>query len=158
MQAPVSDREDAMMHQPQYAKNIEIARSLLKDEKEMEMMPRSSFWAPITAQRFLDLQDIDGRDDFFSSDLTNEQLQERLEHVGNVANRQVLVAFSGKDEYVPDTVDKKQILERLCRAMNHIHPVATPLFLENANHNLSLGDKDGDTFVHKVADMLGSSH
>jgi hypothetical protein len=154
MQAPVSDREDAMM-QPQYAKNIEIARSLVSDEKEMEMMPQSAFWAPITARRFLDLQDINGRDDFFSSDLTDEQLQERLAHVGDVADRQVLVAFSGKDEYVPATVDKKQILERLCRAMNHVHPVATPLFLETANHNLSLGD-DSDRFVHKVADMLGS--
>ena len=154
MQAPVSDREHAMM-QPHHAENIEIARSLVKDKKGMEMMPRSAFWAPITARRFLDLHDINGRDDLFSSDLTIDQLQKRLAHVGEVADRQVLVAFSGKDEYVPDTVDKKQILERLCRAMNHIHPVATPLFLEMANHNLSLGDNDGDTFVHKVADMLG---
>jgi hypothetical protein len=155
MQAPVSDREDAMM-QPQYAANIEIARLLVKTQKEMEMMPRSAFWAPITARRFLDLQDTLGRDDLFSSDLTDDQLQERLGHVGNRSDRRVLVALSGKDEYVPDTVDTKKILERLCGAMNCVHPVATPLYLQHANHNLSLGANDGDAFVQNVAEMLRS--
>jgi hypothetical protein len=160
MQAPVSDREAAtMMQQPsQYATNMEIARSLVMEKKEMEMMPRSAFWAPITAQRFLDLHDVQGRDDFFSSDLTDAQLEERLAHVGTMSDRRVLVAFSGKDEHVPAEVDKKWILERLCRAMNHVHPVATPLYLEHSNHNLSLTEKDSDVFVLKVADMLRSSN
>ena len=149
------------MMQPHYAENTENARSLVKNGKEMEMMPQSAFWAPITARRFLDLHDKNGRDDLFSSDLTNNELQERLAHVGDVADRQVLVAFSGKDEYVPERVDTKQLLERLCRAMNHVHPVATPLFLETANHNLSTGNNNddnnsSDTFVHRVADMLSS--
>jgi hypothetical protein len=144
-----------MVQQPrQHATNVEIARSLVKEGKEMEMMPRSAFWAPITARRFLDLQGALGRDDFFSSDLTDAQLEERLSHVGTVSDRRILVAFSGQDEYVPATVDKQLILERLCRAMNQVHPVATPLYLEHGNHNLSSTEKDSDTFIQIVADML----
>ena len=32
--------------------------------------------------------------------------------------------------------------------------VATSLFLANANHNLSEGDGDADTFVEKVGEFL----
>jgi len=153
LQAPVSDREHAML-EPGYDENIMIARTLVEQGKAEEMMPRSAFWAPITAQRLLDLQGMDGRDDFFSSDLSDAQLKERLSHVGDSANRRVLVQFSGKDEYVPESVDKQVILERLCSAMNVNHQVATPLYLENANHNLSLAQGDGDRFVAKVAELL----
>lgn len=153
LQAPVSDREGAML-EPGYADNIQTARTLVKDGKQDEMMPRSAFWAPITAQRFLDLQGMEGRDDFFSSDLTDEQLRERLAHVGDFADRRVLVQFSGKDEYVPPSVDKRATLDRLCNAMNTAHSVATSLNLEDANHNLSLAPGDGDTFVAKVAELL----
>ena len=150
----MSDREHAMT-EPGYFENIETARNLVSQRKANEMMPRCAFWAPITAQRFLDLQDVQGRDDFFSSDLTDEQLRERLSHVGDSAVRKVLVQFSGKDEYVPQSVDKEAILERLCSAMNHgCLPVATPLYLKNANHNLSLAQGDGDTFVRNVAEKL----
>lgn len=153
LQAPVSDREGAMLESG-YQENIEIARALCSQGKQEEMMPRSAFWAPITARRFLDLQGTEGRDDFFSSDLTDDELQERLSHVGDCANRNILVQFSGSDEYVPESVDKRAILDRLCNAMNSQNPVATPLYLENANHNLSLSQGDGDTFVSKVTELL----
>jgi hypothetical protein len=65
-----------------------------------------------------------------------------------------LVQFSGADEYVPFTVDKNATLNRLCNAMNSNNAVATPLYLENANHNLSLETGDGDTFAAKVAELL----
>ena len=154
LQAPVSDREGAM-EQPNYEENIQIAKSLEAQGKEMEMMPRSVFWAPITTRRFLDLQDVKGKDDFFSSDLTDNELVDRLSHVGNNScadDLQVLVAFSGEDEYVPKSVDKKRLLERLCTAMNHDRSVATPLYLDNGNHNLSVGE--ADLFVAKVAELL----
>lgn len=153
LQAPVSDREGAML-KPGYKENIEIARSLVSQGKQDEMMPRKAFWAPITAQRFLDLQGKEGRDDFFSSDLSDDELNERLSHVGDLPDRRVLVQFSGADEYVPFTVDKNATLNRLCNAMNSNNAVATPLYLENANHNLSLEKGDGDTFAAKVAELL----
>ena len=51
-----------------------------------------------------------GADDFFSSDFSHDELQERLGHVGNTPSlRRCLVAFSGKDEYVPSTVDSRKL-------------------------------------------------
>ena len=63
LQAPVSDREGAMM-EPKYQENVQYARSLVATGKAEEMMPRDVFWAPITAKRFLSLQDMDGDDEF----------------------------------------------------------------------------------------------
>ena len=164
------------MLEPNYAAHIDLARRLKQEGNENEMMPRDAFWAPITASRFLSLQDMGGEDDFFSSDLTDEELVERLGHVGTLCrNREdgefglrLLVAFSGEDEYVPAHIDKHLLLERLCWAMNHPsghdktndnkgisqRDVATPLMLETGNHNLSEGDGDSLQFVEAVASFL----
>ena len=164
LQAPVSDREGAMVDNPeQYKLNINHARLLQEQGKEDEMMPRDSFWAPITAYRFLSLQGKGGDDDYFSSDFTDEELSVRLKHVsqcGEFFGLRALVAFSKEDEYVPNHVDKDLLLERLCSAMNtecNIHGremVATPLMLENSNHNLSNDDNDKSIFVEAVKDLL----
>jgi pimeloyl-ACP methyl ester carboxylesterase len=163
LQAPVSDREDAMTR-PEYQRNIAHAKALVESGKEEEMMPRNSFWAPITASRFLSLQDIGGDDDFFSSDFSDDELKLRLGHIANVTENsglKTLVAFSGEDEYVPDHIDKKQLLDRLCMAMrkdgagaeNDCHVI--PLMLELGNHNLSNDDgNDKQIFVQSVKDLL----
>lgn len=160
LQAPVSDREDAMTR-PEYQSNIDCAQSMLEQGKQDEMMPRSAFWAPITAKRFLDLQDRLGADDFFSSDLSDEELVERLGHVGQCHSLQaVLVAFSGADEYVAQHVDTERLTQRLCDAMNHHRPkddaapVAIPFYIPTANHNLSKSNGDATIFVDKVVELL----
>ena len=168
LQAPVSDREGAMM-EPKYQENVQYARSLVATGKAEEMMPRDVFWAPITAKRFLSLQDIDGDDDFFSSDLTNEQMHDRLSHVGDVGRQsglKLIATFSAKDEYVPKHVDVCSLSERLCQAMNGIilkddesnideeNSVASNIILENGNHNLSQGENDALQFVQSVKDKL----
>lgn len=171
LQAPVSDREDAMLRSD-YDENIAHARSLVEVGKGEEMMPRDTFWAPITASRFLSLQDFGGDDDFFSSDFSDEELRLRLGHIGELSDQnglRVLVAFSGQDEYVPDFIDKKRLLERLCAAMNcrsggggggsSSSSIASgsimPLMLETGNHNLSndVGN-DKQSFVQHVEVML----
>eukprot|EP00560_Eucampia_antarctica_P002745 CAMPEP_0197834650 /NCGR_PEP_ID=MMETSP1437-20131217/23192_1 /TAXON_ID=49252 ORGANISM="Eucampia antarctica, Strain CCMP1452" /NCGR_SAMPLE_ID=MMETSP1437 /ASSEMBLY_ACC=CAM_ASM_001096 /LENGTH=333 /DNA_ID=CAMNT_0043439511 /DNA_START=19 /DNA_END=1021 /DNA_ORIENTATION=- len=160
LQAPVSDREGAML-EPGYKENIKQAQMLVESGKAEEMMPRDAFWAPITAQRFISLQDTNGDDDFFSSDSTDEQMIDRLSHVGRVGQQsglQLIAAFSGKDEYVPDHVDKEQLLERMCQAMNNNNhdidennkTVASKLMLHNGNHNLSKGENDAHIFVKAV--------
>lgn len=163
LQAPASDREGASVESG-YTDNIETARQMRSEGKEDEMMPRSAFWAPITAARFLSLQDVGGNDDFFSSDLTDDELDRRLGHVserGAEHGLRLLAAFSGQDEYVPSHVDKVSLLERLCRAMNQKcikegsdQMVAIPLMLEEGNHNLSKSEGDGERFVEAVADLL----
>ena len=168
LQAPVSDREHAMM-EPNYQENIGLARQMKMDGKGEEMMPRSAFWAPITASRFASLQDVGGEDDFFSSDLSDEDMAERLGHVGVWGRKHsgyLLAAYSGADEYVPECVDKDKLLKRMCDSMNgpgsdgvkegdnNKRPVATPLVITTANHNLSEDEGDGDKFVAAVAEQL----
>jgi hypothetical protein len=135
---------------------------MVQEGKGQEMMPRAAFWAPITAQRFVDLNEKGGRDDFFSSDFTDEELATKLRHVGKNRNKlKVLVAFSGADEYVPDYVDKPNLTKRLVQAMNtdcdSPNLVAEGLYLETGNHNLSEGNDDGKLFVNKVAELMKAS-
>ena len=160
LQAPVSDREGAM-ERSDYRANIDYARENFHGRRE-EMMPRSAFWAPITIQRYLDLFDYNGADDFFSSDFSTEQLIQRLGHISQCDNslKAVLVAFSGADEYVPHHVqDRVQLTQRLCDAMNfHLDkdcpPLAIPLYLPTANHNLSESEGDASIFVDAVVNLL----
>ncbi|KAE8692366.1 basic 7S globulin-like [Hibiscus syriacus] len=55
-----------------------------------------------------------GDDDMFSSDLNDHQLKMRLDTCLTLLAR---LSFSMDDEYVPEYVDKKALVERLCRAM-----------------------------------------
>lgn len=157
LQAPVSDREHAQLEHD-YETNLQIAKALRDEGRPDEMMPRSAFWAPITASRFLDLQEFGGSDDYFSSDFADQELVERLKHVGQLSDRRVLVAFSGADEYVPQTIDTTRLLDRLVGAMNSQcsteRPVAIGLHLPRANHNLSLTPEDSETFVQALANLL----
>jgi hypothetical protein len=133
---------------------------MVKEGQGEEMLPRNFFWAPITAQRFLDLNAIGGTDDYFSSDYSNEELAQRLKHLGSHESLRVLVAFSGSDEYVPSHIDTIELTDRLVSAMNNGCPggerlVAEGLYLKTGNHNLSEGPDDAKTFVNRISEMLG---
>lgn len=162
----MSDRESLTMTPGDHSTHMSHAKSLLSKNNGDEMMPRSAFWAPITASRYLSLFSKNGDDDFFSSDLTDDELYDRLGHVGNVGREsglQLLAAFSKKDEYVPTSVERDVLLKRLVTAMNGFEEeekngdgstavVARGLMLENGNHNLSEGDKE--EFVEAVGKMM----
>merc|ERR1712232_501940 len=141
LQAPVSDREEAVWETSKYDKMLEIAAKMKGRAKENEMMPREAFWAPITAKRYLDLHEKGGADDFFSSDWSDQELVDRLGHMSSsvTTDRHVVIAFSGSDEYVPKELDSKRMSERLCQAINggKSDGVAQEFFLPDANHNLS---------------------
>jgi len=176
LQAPVSDRESLTLSpgSNHSAEHLTHAESLISQNKGNETMPRSAFWAPITASRYVSLFNIGGDDDYFSSDFTNEELAGRLGHVGDVGRREssgglrLLVAFSKKDEYVPESVERDVLLERLVLAMNNGFEggggdgdgestavvVARGLMLENGNHNLSKGEGDKEEFVGAVGKLM----
>jgi hypothetical protein len=83
---------------------------------------------------------------------------------GDQNGMKTLVSFSGEDEYVPATVDKKLLLERLCAAMksqtspdiecHSSQDSVIPLLIETGNHNLSNDDGDKEMFVAAVKELL----
>ncbi|XP_059650035.1 UPF0613 protein PB24D3.06c [Cornus florida] len=129
-QAPVSDREyHATL--PETAAMIDLASNLMKEGRGSELMPREADpSAPITAYRYHSLCAYMGDDDMFSSDLSDDQLRMKL---GHMMNTPCQVIFSMADEYVPDYVDKKALVDRLCRAMGGAEKVE----IEWGNHSLS---------------------
>lgn len=169
LQAPVSDRESATVcdgachvsheeHMKDLRTHLTIAQKMRDENQAQEMMPRKAFWAPITAARFLDLFEVNGRDDYFSSDLTDAQLAGRLGHIGALTTLQsCLVACSGSDEYVPKSVALESLMFRICGAMNNgsERTVALPLYLPSGNHNLSSENgTDATSFVAKLKQLL----
>lgn len=130
LQAPVSDREyNATL--PQTASMIDLAFKMISEGKGLELMPRdASPDVPITAYRYHSLCAYNGDDDMFSSDLSEDQLKQRLGHMSNTPCQ---IIFSMADEYVPDYVDKKALVERLCSAMGGAEKVE----IEWGNHSLS---------------------
>ena len=175
LQAPVSDRESLTLSPGDHSAHMMHAKNLASQDKGEEMMPRDSFWAPITASRYISLFDVNGEDDFFSSDFSDEELRSRLGHVGAVGKNsglRLLSVFSGKDEYVPSWVDKDVLLQRHLWAMNNLDDnfdkwqkgcnnennlIAKGLVLMGANHNLSKGDGDIDQFVDAVGKLMKSA-
>lgn len=129
-QAPVSDRE-YLATLPETAAMIDLASTMKSEGRASELMPREANPdAPITASRYHSLCAYNGDDDMFSSDLSDDQLRMRLGHMSNTPCQ---VLFSMADEYVPEYVDKKALVDRLCKAMGGAEKVE----VEWGNHSLS---------------------
>ncbi|KAK3440886.1 hypothetical protein EUGRSUZ_B01143 [Eucalyptus grandis] len=110
---------------------IDLASTMIKEGQGSELMPKEADESsPITANRFYSLCAYICEDDVFSSDLTDDQLRMRL---GNMCNTPCQVIFSMADEYVPAYVDKKSLVERLCKALGGAETVE----IEHGNHSLS---------------------
>ncbi|KAF6145274.1 hypothetical protein GIB67_041469 [Kingdonia uniflora] len=130
LQAPGSDREYRATL-PETAAMIDLASTMLSEDRGMDLMPREANPdAPITAYRYHSLCSYMGDDDMFSSDLSDDQLKMRLGHMSTTPCQ---VIFSMADEYVPEYVDKKALVERLCRALGGAEKVE----IEWGNHSLS---------------------
>ncbi|XP_064977256.1 UPF0613 protein PB24D3.06c-like [Musa acuminata AAA Group] len=130
LQAPVSDRE-YLATLPETAEMIDLAATMIGEGRGMELMPREANPdAPITSYRYHSLCAYMGDDDMFSSDLSDDQLRLRLGHMSSTPCQ---VIFSMADEYVPDYVDKKALVERLCRALGGAEKVE----IDWGNHGLS---------------------
>nr|XP_023879905.1 UPF0613 protein PB24D3.06c [Quercus suber]POE76350.1 upf0613 protein [Quercus suber] len=130
LQAPVSDREYRATL-PETAAMIDLASTMISEGRGSELMPtEADSGSPITASRYHSLCAYMGDDDMFSSDLSDDQLRLRLGHMSNTPCQ---VIFSMADEYVPEYVDKKALVERLCRALGGAEKVE----IEYGNHSLS---------------------
>jgi hypothetical protein len=147
LQAPVSDREAVVSFLPPgvYEMSCSAAQKMVEEGKGDEALPtlhsqpiyQSS--APISANRLLSLlsPNHDGDDDYFSSDLTGTQL---LKSFGSLPEYAPLcILFSGADEYVPPSIDKKALVERWIGAVKggkgRVDEVNSGI-VEGGSHNL----------------------
>jgi len=142
LQAPVSDRESSG-GKPEVAKNVARAQELVDAGKGECLMPHDVDMAPMTAYRYLSLNGVKGDDDMFSSDFTDEELKERLGHV----KVPCLIAYSMADEYVPASIDKAKVSERMAAQMAD----ATVLLVPDGDHSLYKGT---DVFLQSVEAFL----
>ncbi|KAJ5104065.1 hypothetical protein N7532_004594 [Penicillium argentinense] len=142
MQAPVSDRE-AVLATMKFAKNpnevrgvydqlINSAKTLpwTADGKDtilpMNMTAQLGLPgdAPLSARRFLSLASPDSPanpspDDLFSSDLSDKRHQDTFGVVGSrgILQSNLLVLYSGSDEWCPAWVDKEKLMQRWRQAL-----------------------------------------
>ncbi|ESZ96462.1 hypothetical protein SBOR_3194 [Sclerotinia borealis F-4128] len=117
-QAPVSDREalGQEMDADILKSSISLAQKMVEAGDGEEILPSSAtqgfFPSPVCARRWLSLAspNHDGDDDYFSSDLTDEQLKKTF---GSLPARSPLcILFSGNDGYVPKYIDKEALVKR----------------------------------------------
>jgi pimeloyl-ACP methyl ester carboxylesterase len=130
LQAPVSDREHLCLNETT-SKFVQLAREMRAQGKGEEMLPRAAMWAPITADRFLDLATKEGLDDFFSSDLSDGELRDRLGHL----DIPTLFLLSGADEYVPLGVNVQTLGERFVKACAGACPLPRAATVVGARHS-----------------------
>lgn len=118
IQAPVSDREalGEVMDADVLKTGTALAQKMVDAGDGEEVLPSSAthgfFPSPVCARRWLSLAspNHDGDDDYFSSDLTDEQLKKTF---GRLPARSPLcILYSGSDEYVPKFIDKEALVNR----------------------------------------------
>lgn len=110
---------------------------------------------PITANRWHSLAAKGGKEDYFSSDLDDQQLMHAFRGLEE-SGKKSCIFLSGKDEYYPDFVDKDKILARFEKARGVSEEIGShSAVLEHANHSL---EDDGvmQDFVDRVIKFLQS--
>eukprot|EP00124_Ichthyophonus_hoferi_P004618 Ihof_evm1s531 gene=Ihof_evmTU1s531 len=143
LQAPVSDRE-YMMTLPETPSFVTIAQDMLKAGQGDCFLPRDAWSVPITAARYCSLAGRTTPDDMFSSDLTDAELVAIYEHI----TVPTLWVWGTEDEYMPDTIDKHRLGERIEWA---IKCDSECLFIKGGNHKL---DKHADQLVEEVSNFI----
>ncbi|KAL8692000.1 MAG: hypothetical protein Q9218_002892 [Villophora microphyllina] len=125
LQAPVSDREAIEMIYPK--EDLErynaLARQFVKDGRGEEVLPNEVslplLGARTTASRWLSLSspapEHKGQDDMFSSDFSASRFDETFGMAGR-RGAALMVLFSGNDGFVPKSVDKESLVERMEKA------------------------------------------
>jgi pimeloyl-ACP methyl ester carboxylesterase len=151
LQASVSDREAILANQPQdeYDSFVETAKKLIGEGRSDDVLPiaisKPLFGpVPISAYRALSLTspNMDGDDDYFSSDLPDERLAGTF---GNFPARTPLMfLFSGNDEHVSKSVDVAKLLQhwgKFVKVGGGIVDEKNGGIVEGATHNLNDNDK-----------------
>lgn len=160
LQAPVSDRVSASaeLSKEDIEESLNIANKLIDEGNWMEIMPykftKHFFDVPINAYRWNSLMSVRGDDDFFSPDLEMDDYKSTF----GKFDKPFLVLYSGADEYVPDWLDKKELMKKWQDvAGSNWSPFSK--IVEGAKHNIGEGSKDGaredaiDTVIKFIASI-----
>jgi pimeloyl-ACP methyl ester carboxylesterase len=160
LQASVSDREAIAMDMPpsDLSTANATAKEWCKQGKGENILPltltASNFGNnPVTARRWVSLACKGGEDDYFSSDLSDEQLQQTFGKV----DKPLLILYGEEDEYVPKYVDRKALVQRWIGFVKGEVDEQSKTLLGGASHNLN-GDEEEvvDELVKRVGRFLSS--
>lgn len=115
LQAGISDREAMHLTTEGLDETVKIVQDIVKEGKSEDVLPFSisnPFFSdtPITAYRFLSLATKGGDDDYFSTDLEDEVLEQGFGKIPEGTG--FCVVLSGSDEYMGEDVDKKELIEK----------------------------------------------
>ncbi|KAM7190784.1 UPF0613 protein PB24D3.06c 1 [Naviculisporaceae sp. PSN 640] len=117
---PVSDREFASFALPAdlLESSVVAAKSMIDQGDGDEIISPKSlppvFDTPVSAYRWWSLAAKGGDDDFFSSDLSDAEINRKF---GPLKGKPVIFLPGEKDEMVPLTVDREALLERWITAV-----------------------------------------
>jgi pimeloyl-ACP methyl ester carboxylesterase len=160
LQASVSDREAIAMDMP--TSDLENANTTAKEwcqngkgENILPLALTSSNFGnnPVTARRWVSLACKGGEDDYFSSDLGDEQLQNTFGKV----DKPLLILYGEDDEYVPEYVDRVALVNRWIGFVKGEVDEQSKTLLGGASHNLN-GDEESvvDELIKRVGRFLSS--
>ena len=166
MQGCVSDREamGTMIGSELIEKANTMAHEYVRQGKAEYTLPSDVTGpifekVPVTAKRWLSLAspgpDHDGEDDLFSSDLSNERLEETFGQLGKERAR-LCWLFGGKDQYVPVSIDKEEMVKRwedLARKGGAAVDEASGI-VQGASHTLEEGGEATTQLIRRVLEFL----
>lgn len=162
IQAAISDREAISINtDPKTIRSAcDAAQTMVDNGDADEILPsvetNNTFPCPVSAKRWLSLAspNHDGPDDYFSSDLKDEQL---MKSFGSLpASTPLCILLSGNDEYVAKGIDQANLLAHwteIAKKGKGKVDTENSGILEGATHNLS-GDSD-DVVAGLVKRVLG---
>ena len=141
-----------------------LAQKYIDEDRGKDILPFSATKpifasAPVSAKRFVSLASPgplhEGEDDHFSSDLADERLEMTFGKLGSMGLR-ISFLFGGRDQYVPERVDKVGMVERWCAFVRRGGGVVDEGsgVVDGATHTLIEGGKGLEDLVKRVVGFL----
>jgi hypothetical protein len=114
---------------------------------------------PITANRWLSLVKKGGKEDFFSSDLDDDALNNIFAGFRE-AGKPILFLMSGKDACVPPSVDKQALIQRFIKACGSRTEAVRGHIIKDTGHSVedAPSRKELVEVVVQCAQVLTSDH
>lgn len=147
LQAGASDREGLipMLGKDAFDAGLNLAKRWVAEGRGEDILPVSAteraFGADPCARRWVSLADVQGDDDYFSSDLPDAVLERTFGHVGRRAIP-IGIFLSEKDEHMPEPVDKRTLLARWQRVVEENGGVVDTGVIPAASHNLNKDSRE----------------